>query len=222
MGNICITEWAGGLQAKLDKIQHGRRPSCCPWTPPSPPLSSLAPHRPRTPSPPPLSSSRTANSAAVARAAWCWRALDLSPLLSLGDATAGHRRGSGGHHGEATGHRSWWVWMKRVLSAYTLPIPKFRWVIPYPTQIQRGYGLVMGAGYPTATGNQTFMKTHVNHGKKSSKFVKKFTHIDDMMIHKLVKYLVQTRLRLWAIKITNSEICYFYSSQTKSSLDNIF
>ena len=29
----------------------------------------------------------------------------------------------------------------------------------------------------------------------SSKFTKKITHIDDMMIHNLVKYLVQTRLR---------------------------
>jgi len=48
-----------------------------------------------------------------------------------------------------------------------------------------------------------------------------------MMIHNLVKYL-----RLWAIKITNFkpescpddllEICYFYISQTKSSLDKIF
>ena len=34
-----------------------------------------------------------------------------------------------------------------------------------------------------------------------------------MMIHNLVKYLVQTRLRL---------CCYFYISQTKSSLDKIF
>ena len=34
-----------------------------------------------------------------------------------------------------------------------------------------------------------------------------------MMIHNLVKYLVQTRLL---------EICYFYISQTKSSLNKIF
>ena len=40
-----------------------------------------------------------------------------------------------------------------------------------------------------------------------------------MMIHNLLKYLVQTRLRLWDIKIT---ICYFYISQTKSNLDKIF
>jgi hypothetical protein len=68
--------------------------------------------------------------------------------------------------------------------------------------------------------------------KESSKFTKKFTHVDDMMIHHLVKYLVQTRLRLWDIKITNFkpescpndllEICYFCISQTKSSLDKIF
>ena len=39
--------------------------------------------------------------------------------------------------------------------------------------------------------------------KKSFKFTKKITHVDDMMIHNLVKYPVQTRLRLWDIKITN-------------------
>ena len=53
-----------------------------------------------------------------------------------------------------------------------------------------------------------------------------------MMIHNFVKYLVQTRLRLWDMKITNFkpescpydllEICSFYISQTKSSLDKIF
>ena len=32
--------------------------------------------------------------------------------------------------------------------------------------------------------------------KKSSKFTKKITHVDGMIIHNLVKYLVQTRLRL--------------------------
>ena len=52
------------------------------------------------------------------------------------------------------------------------------------------------------------------------------------MIYNLVKYLFQTQLRLWDIKITNFkpescpndllEICYFYISQTKSSLDKIF
>ena len=52
--------------------------------------------------------------------------------------------------------------------------------------------------------------------KKSSKFTKKITHVDDMMIHNLVKYLVQARLHLWL------EICYFNISQTKSSLDKIF
>jgi len=30
--------------------------------------------------------------------------------------------------------------------------------------------------------------------KKSSKFTKTITHIDDMMIHNLVKYLVQTQI----------------------------
>jgi len=68
--------------------------------------------------------------------------------------------------------------------------------------------------------------------KKSSKFTNKITYVDDMMIHNLVKYFVQTWLRLWDIKITNLkprncpndllEICYFYISQMKSSLDMIF
>ena len=68
--------------------------------------------------------------------------------------------------------------------------------------------------------------------KKLSKFTKTITHVDDMMIHNLVKYLVQTRLRLWDIKITNFkpescpqdflDFCYFYISQTNSSLDKIF
>jgi len=39
--------------------------------------------------------------------------------------------------------------------------------------------------------------------KNSSKFKKKIIHVDDMMIHNLVKYLVQTQLHLWDIKITN-------------------
>ena len=47
-----------------------------------------------------------------------------------------------------------------------------------------------------------------------------------MMIHNLKKYHIQTQLRLWDIKITNFhdllEICYFYISQTKSSLDKMF
>ena len=43
----------------------------------------------------------------------------------------------------------------------------------------------------------TFVKTRANYDKKkSSKFTKKITHVDDRMIHNLVKYLVQTRLRL--------------------------
>ena len=33
--------------------------------------------------------------------------------------------------------------------------------------------------------------------KKLSKFTKKIIHVDDMIIHNIVKYLVQTRLRLW-------------------------
>ena len=48
-----------------------------------------------------------------------------------------------------------------------------------------------------------------------------------MMIHKFIKYLVQTRLRLLLfLYLTNEvefgQICYFYISQTKSSLDKIF
>ena len=53
-----------------------------------------------------------------------------------------------------------------------------------------------------------------------------------MMVHNFVKYLVQTRLHLWYIKRTNFkpgscpndllEICYFYISQMKSSLEKIF
>jgi len=53
-----------------------------------------------------------------------------------------------------------------------------------------------------------------------------------MIIHNLVKYFVQIRIRLWDIKITNFkpescsqdplEIYYFYISQTNSSLDKIF
>ena len=39
--------------------------------------------------------------------------------------------------------------------------------------------------------------------KKLYKFIKKITHVDDMMIYNFVKYLVQTRLRLWDKKITN-------------------
>ena len=32
--------------------------------------------------------------------------------------------------------------------------------------------------------------------KKSSKFTKKITHVDDMLINNIVKYLVQTQLDL--------------------------
>ena len=42
--------------------------------------------------------------------------------------------------------------------------------------------------------------------KKLSKFTKKITHVDDMMIYNLVKYLVQTQLCLWGIKITNFKL----------------
>ena len=78
----------------------------------------------------------------------------------------------------------------------------------------------------------TFWKLVQTTAKKSSKFAKKITHVDDMMIHNLVKHFVQTRLRLWDIKTTNFkptscpddllEICYFNISQTKLSLDKIF
>ena len=50
--------------------------------------------------------------------------------------------------------------------------------------------------------------------------LKKITHVDDMMMHNFVKYLVQTRFHLWDIKRTNFkpgscpndllEIYYFY------------
>jgi len=43
--------------------------------------------------------------------------------------------------------------------------------------------------------------------KKSPKFNKQITHVDDMMIHNLVKYLVQTRIDI---------------SQMNSNLDKIF
>src|SRR6185312_9666104 len=66
----------------------------------------------------------------------------------------------------------------------------------------------------------TFVKTVQTTAKRSSKFTKKITHVDDMMIHNLVKYLVQTRLCLWTTSWL--EICSFYISQTKSSLDKIF
>ena len=52
--------------------------------------------------------------------------------------------------------------------------------------------------------------------KKSSKFIKKITHIDDMMIHNIVKYFVQS------CPDDLLEIYYFCISQTKSSLDMIF
>ena len=39
--------------------------------------------------------------------------------------------------------------------------------------------------------------------KKLFKFTKKITHVDDMMIHNLVKYLVQTRLFLLFLYLTN-------------------
>ena len=68
--------------------------------------------------------------------------------------------------------------------------------------------------------------------KRSSKFTKKITHLDDMMIHNFTKYFIQTRLRLWDIEITIFkqencaddllEICYFYISQMKLNLDKIF
>ena len=44
--------------------------------------------------------------------------------------------------------------------------------------------------------------------KKLYKFIKKITHVDDMMVHNLVKYIVQTRLRLLDIKITKFLFLY--------------
>ena len=37
--------------------------------------------------------------------------------------------------------------------------------------------------------------------KRSCKFTKKIIHIDDMITHNFAKYLLQTRLRLWDIRI---------------------
>ena len=84
-----------------------------------------------------------------------------------------------------------------------------------------------------SSANHNFVKTRTNHSKKKSRLnSKKITYVDDMMIHNLVKYLVQTWLRLWDIKRINFklgscpddllEICYFYISQMKLSLDKIF
>ena len=42
----------------------------------------------------------------------------------------------------------------------------------------------------------TFVKIHANTAKKSFKFTKKIAHVDDMMIHNFVKYLVRTRIHL--------------------------
>ena len=43
-----------------------------------------------------------------------------------------------------------------------------------------------------SSANHNFVKTRANHSKKSHLNSKKITHVDDMMIHNLVKYLVQT------------------------------
>ena len=52
------------------------------------------------------------------------------------------------------------------------------------------------AGWEHISANYNFIKIYVNYIKKSSKFIKKITHVDDMMINNLIKYLVQIRLRL--------------------------
>ena len=44
--------------------------------------------------------------------------------------------------------------------------------------------------------NHNLRETRANHGKKSSKFTIKITHVDDMMIHNFVKYFVQPQLRM--------------------------
>ena len=44
--------------------------------------------------------------------------------------------------------------------------------------------------------NHNFEKTRANHDKNIVKIHQKITHVDYMMIHNHVKYLVQTRLRL--------------------------
>jgi hypothetical protein len=41
----------------------------------------------------------------------------------------------------------------------------------------------------------TFVKTQTT-TKKLFKFIRKITHVDDMMIHNLVEYIIQTRLGL--------------------------
>ena len=74
----------------------------------------------------------------------------------------------------------------------------------------------MGTYLVQATTSWKSVQTMV---KKSSK-LKKITHVDDMMMHNFVKYLVQTRFHLWNIKRTNFkpescpndllEIYYFY------------
>jgi anti-anti-sigma regulatory factor len=58
----------------------------------------------------------------------------------------------------------------------------------------------------------TFVKIHANHGKNFRLNSPKTTYVDDLVIHNLVKYLVQTQLHLRNIKITNF----------KSNLDKIF
>jgi len=68
--------------------------------------------------------------------------------------------------------------------------------------------------------------------KKLSKFIKKFTHVDDLMIHNIVKiscpnstlFVRYKNNKFQAGKVSTGllEVCYFYISQMNSSLDKIF
>ena len=106
---------------------------------------------------------------------------------------------------------------------------KLKWHLQYLLVFTTFHVLRLGTYLVETT---TFVKTHTNHGKKSHLNPPKKSHVDDMMILNLIKYLVQTRLRLWDIQIINFkpescpndllEICYFYLSQVKSNLDKTF
>ena len=77
-----------------------------------------------------------------------------------------------------------------------------------------------------------FIKTKTKACIKRWNWTCRLHKCDIFLVHNFIKYHVQTRLRLWDIKRTNFkpgscpddllEICYFYISQTKSSLEKIF
>jgi hypothetical protein len=72
----------------------------------------------------------------------------------------------------------------------------------------------------------TSVKPRANYGKKLSKLYSQkihiCSHVDDIMIHNLVKYLVQTRHCLCDIKITFFLNLLFLYLTKMSSLDKIF